>query len=57
MPETTTKAGLGALVKYFRYLGSLGFGGPITYVAAQQEDAEPKVSIPSIHTSWPHRAD
>jgi chromate transporter len=39
MPETTTgKAGLGAFVKYFLYLGSLGFGGPVALAGFMHRD-------------------
>jgi chromate transporter len=35
---TSTRAGLGALVRYFLYLGSLGFGGPAALVGFMHRD-------------------
>jgi chromate transporter len=34
----TAKVGLGALVRYFLYLGSLGFGGPVALVGFMHRD-------------------
>ena len=34
----TTRAGLGALVRYFLYLGTLGFGGPVALVGFMHRD-------------------
>jgi chromate transporter len=33
-----TKVSLGALTKYFLWLGTFGFGGPIALTAAMQRD-------------------
>jgi chromate transporter len=35
---TVTKSSLGALVRYFLYLGSLGFGGPVALVGFMHRD-------------------
>jgi chromate transporter len=38
MPTATTKSSLGALVRYFLYLGSLGFGGPVALAGFMHRD-------------------
>jgi chromate transporter len=37
-PERATRAGLGAFVRYFLYLGTLGFGGPTALVGFMHRD-------------------
>jgi chromate transporter len=37
-PATTPHAGLGELVRYFLYLGSLGFGGPVALAGFMHRD-------------------
>ena len=37
-PATTRRAGLGALVRYFLYLGTLGFGGPVALAGFMHRD-------------------
>ena len=37
-PATTRRAGLGALVRYFLYLGTLGFGGPVALLGFMHRD-------------------
>ena len=38
MPLTTRRAGLGQFVRYFLYLGSLGFGGPVALAGFMHRD-------------------
>lgn len=38
MPLTARRAGLGQLVRYFLYLGSLGFGGPVALAGFMHRD-------------------
>ena len=38
MPEVIVRPSMGALVRYFLYLGSLGFGGPVALVGYMQRD-------------------
>jgi chromate transporter len=38
MAETVTRPTIGRLVRYFLYLGSLGFGGPVALVGYMQRD-------------------
>lgn len=37
-PETARRSGLGPLVRYFLYLGSLGFGGPVALAGFMHRD-------------------
>jgi chromate transporter len=37
-PTTGTRASLGALVRYFLYLGTLGFGGPVALIGFMHRD-------------------
>src|SRR5687768_7782300 len=37
-PPATTRASLGAFVRYFLYLGSLGFGGPVALAGFMHRD-------------------